>query len=296
MDFRKGEDLLKRCEVYRNAIHQIALKREALVSNRTEEEICSEMRKNLAVMREAVGKGLHSSELDIRGKIIGGEAKKMKVRYESTNPICGYPIAKAVSFALGVMEVNASMGRIVAAPTAGSCGVLPGVLFSLEDSQQIEEEKLVEGLFTASAVGIIIAKNATLAGEEGGCQAEVGSAAAMAAAAAVEIMGGTPSQALHAAAIALKNLMGLICDPIAGLVEAPCSKRNGIGAANALLSAEMALAGIESVVPFDEVVDAMSQVGKMMPCALRETSMGGIAATPTGKKLMSEILSASKTN
>lgn len=183
------------------------------------------------------------------------------------------------------------MGRIVAAPTAGSCGVLPGVLFSLAESHHVSEEKLVEGLLTSGAVGLVIAKNASLSGAEGGCQAEIGSASAMGAAAVVEIMGGTPEQALHGGAIALKNLLGLVCDPIAGLVEAPCSKRNAIGTANALVSAEMALAGIESVIPFDEVVEAMHQVGRMMPCTLRETAEGGLAATPTGRRLKEEVFS-----
>jgi L-serine dehydratase len=182
------------------------------------------------------------------------------------------------------------MGRIVAAPTAGASGVLPGVLFSLAETHQLAEDQLVEGLFTAGAVGLVIAKNASLSGAAGGCQAEIGSASAMAAAAAVELVKGSPEQALHAAAIALKNLLGLVCDPVAGLVESPCSKRNAVGTANALVAAEMALAGIESVIPFDEVVAAMYQVGRTLPLTLRETAEGGLAITPTGIKLKKKIL------
>ncbi len=286
-----GQDLLEICQQYDMHIYDVALQYEKSKSGKTKAEIIGVMRNHLQVMGESIESGLNTEQEKLQGKMIGGEARKLRERYERINPVCGLTMARAMSFALSCLEVNASMGRIVASPTAGSCGVLPGVLFSIKETHQVTDEQMVQGLLTASAVGIVIAKNACLSGAEGGCQAEIGSAAAMAAAAIVEIQGGTPGQALHGAAIALKNLMGLICDPVAGLVEAPCSKRNAIGTANALISAEMALAGIESIIPFDEVVHAMYEVGRTMPCALRETAEGGIAATPTGKKLKKEIQS-----
>lgn len=288
MQIRNGADLLEICRQRHLPLHRVMLEYESNKSGKTPEEIRKVMQSSLRVMRESIDQGLNEGK-DIRGKMIGGQAKKLYQRYKNTAPVCGYPMARAVSFALSVTEVNASMGRIVAAPTAGSCGVLPGVLFSLAETHEASDDRLIAGLLTAGAVGLVIAKNASLSGAEGGCQAEVGSASAMGAAAAVEIMGGSPEQALHAGAIALKNLLGLVCDPIAGLVEAPCSKRNAIGTANALVAAEMALAGIESIIPFDEVVAAMHQVGRAMPCALRETAEGGLAATPTGMRLKQEI-------
>jgi L-serine dehydratase len=290
MQITTGENILKICNERNQHIYDVILNYEINRSDQSASQVQHKMEDYLQVMREAVKKGLDETDDTIKGKIIGGEAKKLKKRYKIQNPVCGYTMAEAISFALSVMEVNVSMGRIIAAPTAGSCGVLPAVLLSLEKTHDVSKEQLIQGLLTASGVGMVIAKNASLSGAEGGCQAEIGSAAAMAAAAVVEMLGGTPKQAFHGAAIALKNLMGLICDPIAGLVEAPCSKRNAIGTANALISAEMALAGIESVVPFDEVVIAMHSVGRMMPCALRETAEGGIAVTPTGKKLKKQIL------
>lgn len=287
MVFFNGKELLSLCERHHLSIADITLQYETLKTGVEREALLNTMSHHLSVMKESAMRSFTES---IGGKIIGGESKKMKARYQEHKPVCGETMAKAISYALSTMEVNASMGKIVAAPTAGSCGVIPAVFLSMANSHNIDDETLVKGLFTTSGVGIIIANNATLSGAEGGCQAEVGSASAMAAAAVVEMMGGTPEQSLHAAAIALKNLMGLVCDPIAGLVEAPCSKRNAIGTSNALISAEMALAGITSVVPFDEVVEAMFKVGNAMPCSLRETSLGGVAATPTAKKIEKEIL------
>jgi len=290
MVIKTGNDLLKICNKQKIHLFEAITLYEKNISGKTEIEILEKMKKNLTVMRDAIYKGLNSDDEELKGKIIKRDAKKLKERYETKKTVCGEIMAKAVSYALASMEINASMGKIVAAPTAGSCGILPAVLFSIEESHGILEEQLINGLLTASAVGIVIAKNASLSGAEGGCQAEVGSAAAMAAAAVVEMLGGTPSEALNGAAIALKNLLGLVCDPIAGLVEAPCAKRNAIGTANALVAAEMALAGIESVIPFDEVVDAMHKIGKMLPCTLRETAEGGLAATPTGRRIANEIL------
>lgn len=288
MQIRSGKDMLNICHELDIKLHDLVLDYEKDRSGKTEEEILDIFYGQLQVMRESAFKALDDNWSG-QGKIIGDEAKKMRRRYEEAVPVCGLSMARAVSFALSASEVNASMGRIVAAPTAGACGVLPGVLFSMAETHRISDEVMVRGLLAAGAIGIVIAKNATLSGAEGGCQAEVGAASAMGAAAAVEMLEGSPSQALNGAAIALKNMMGLICDPVAGLVEIPCANRNAIGTANALLAADMALAGIESIIPFDEVVDAMYRVGRMMPCSLRETAEGGVADTPTGRRLKEKI-------
>lgn len=293
MNFKNGEELLSLCKQENQHIYDIAISYESQNNMVPREYVEKKMLDQWGIMKTAIQKGLDSKS-KTRGVMIGGEAKKLKKRYEKDNPVCGQTMAKAVSYALGVMEVNVSMGRIVASPTAGSCGVLPAIFQSVQNTHNLSDEEIVNGLFTASAMGIIIAKNASLSGAEGGCQAEVGSAAAMGAGAIVEILGGTPEQALTAGAIALKNLMGLVCDPIAGLVEAPCAKRNAIGTANALIAADMALAGINSIIPFDEVVVAMHTVGRMLPCSLRETAEGGVAATPTGIKLKEQILGKGK--
>ena len=189
---------------------------------------------------------------------------------------------------MAVSNVNASMGRIVASPTAGSCGIIPE-LITIAEKMNKTDDYIINALFTAGAVGKVIAQNATLAGAEGGCQAECGSAGAMAAAAAVELSGGTPRQAGHAVAIVLKSIMGLVCDPVAGLVEVPCIKRNGMGAVHAILAADMALSGIESVIPPDEVIKAMGEIGRMMPEQLKETALGGLATTPTGKRIRKKL-------
>lgn len=198
-------------------------------------------------------------------------------------------MGRVMARALSSCEVNASMGRICAAPTAGSCGIVPAVIISVCEKLGLEEESALRGLITCSGIGAIIVKHATVAGAEGGCQAECGAAAAMSAAAAVELAGVTPEMSLHAAAIAFKNILGLICDPVAGLVEVPCAKRNASQAANAITSADLALSGIKSNIPFDEVVEAMYKVGKMLPYQLRETAMGGIAATETAKGIAARI-------
>ena len=203
--------------------------------------------------------------------------------------MCGSFFGNALTRALAVSEYNAAMGKIVAAPTAGSCGILPGTILSLLEERELPEEIAVMALFTAGAFGMVIATKASIAGAQGGCQAECGSASAMAAAALVEMAGGTPEMCGHACAIAIKNQLGLVCDPIAGLVEVPCVKRNAGGVACAFTAAELALAGIQSVIPVDEVIEAMREVGDAMPCALKETALGGLAATPTGIRLKQEI-------
>jgi L-serine dehydratase len=200
--------------------------------------------------------------------------------------------ARAASYALAISEVNANMGLIVACPTAGSCGIVPAALFSAAESLTRDDNALIDALFTAPGIGMVIAENATVAGAVGGCQAECGAAAAMAAGAVVEMAGGTPRQSGEALALALKNMLGLVCDPVAGLVEVPCVKRSAFAAVHALLSAEMALAGIESVIPADEVIDAMYQIGLLMPKSLRETSQGGLAKTLTGIRISQRLSSA----
>ncbi|MEG1773908.1 MAG: L-serine ammonia-lyase, iron-sulfur-dependent, subunit alpha, partial [Oscillospiraceae bacterium] len=208
---------------------------------------------------------------------------------ETQSGLCGGLLNRVMARALSCSEVNASMGRICAAPTAGACGILPAVLLSVGEKLSLSREQLVRGLLTASGVGAVIMKNATVSGAEGGCQAECGTAAAMAAAAAVEMAGGTPGMALHAAAFALMNTMGLVCDPVAGLVQVPCAQRNALQAVAALGAADLALAGMESVIPADQVIDAMLRVGRSLPMQLRETALGGVADTPAGREIAQRI-------
>lgn len=285
--FKKGVELLALCEQEGCAIGEIMLLRELEESERERAEVLAEMRENLGVMRTSVEEGLTGEHRSVSG-LTGGDATKLLERAEG-DPLCGRRMLEAVAASMAVVEVNASMGRIVAAPTAGASGILPGTLLSCAKQKGWEDEALLTGLFNAGAVGLIIARNASISGAESGCQAETGAAAAMAASALVELSGGNPSQCLHAAAMALKNVMGLVCDPVAGLVECPCIKRNAIGAANALVCADMALAGIESLIPFDEVVLAMKSVGRLMSPDLRETAKGGIAATPTARAIAKRL-------
>ena len=221
--------------------------------------------------------------------LTGGSARKMWDYYKKGSMICDGTIIRGAAYALSCLEVNASMGLIVAAPTAGACGILPGCLLTVAEKHDIPHQQVLEALATASGIGQLIVKKATVSGAEGGCQAECGSASAMAAAALVQMRGGTPAMAEQAAAIAIKNQLGLVCDPVAGLVEVPCIKRNAGGVTNALTAADMALAGIVSVIPVDEVVSAMREVGESLPCALRETAQGGLAATPTGKRIREQL-------
>ena len=215
------------------------------------------------------------------GGLIGGEAKKLAQHASGGRSICGDVLHKAAEYAMAVLEVNASMGLIVAAPTAGSAGVLPGMLFALQDCYKVSDERLLDALFNAGAIGYLAMRNATVAGAVGGCQAEIGVASAMAASAAVELMGGSPEQCLDAASTVLMNMLGLVCDPVGGLVEYPCQNRNAAGVANALVAAELSLAGIRQFIPFDEMLDTMYAVGRRIPLELRETALGGCAATPS---------------
>ena len=285
--FENGESLRKYCLENGIPIYEAMIRREEKQSERSREEILEEMRLNLSVMKESVYRGLNEKVESVSG-LSGGEAMRL-FKYGKHNPFSGYTACRAAASAMAVVEVNASMGRIVAAPTAGASGILAGALIESGRQRGWSDETLVEGLFTAGAIGFIYAKNATISGAGGGCQAETGVAASMTAAALVEISGGAPVQALDAAAMAMKNVMGLICDPVAGLVECPCIKRNALGAVNAMLCADLALAGVTSLIPFDEVVAAMYAVGKDIRVEYRETARGGLATTPTGKAVAQRV-------
>ena len=289
MFVNSGKELLDICKKEKITICEYTLRSEIEDSGLDRAAVIKKMRKNLKVMKEAAEYGIKNNVKSVSG-LIGGDAPKIQSYIDKGSSLCGDFILKAMARAMSCSEVNAAMGRIVAAPTAGSCGILPAVIITAGERLNKSEEEMIQALFTASGVGILIAKNATLSGAEGGCQAECGSAAAMGAAAVVEMMGGTPEMALNAAAITIKNILGLVCDPIAGLVEAPCAKRNVNGAVNALTTADLVMCGVTSIVPFDEVVNSMYKVGKQLPCELRETAMGGIAITPTGIRLKQQIL------
>ena len=243
------------------------------------------------VMREA--SQVYTGERRSLSGLAGGQGKQMH-DYASTTPIGGEFMAQVIAEALSMGESNACMRRVVAAPTAGACGVMPAVLIPLYWQENIPEEKMLEAMFTASGIGAVIAFRACISGAAGGCQAEIGSASAMAAGALVHLRKGTPEQMCHAVAMALKNLMGLVCDPVAGLVEVPCVKRNVIGAVNAIAAADMALAGIESRIPVDEVIDAMGEVGRRLPVEFRETALGGLAVTPTGRAVKERMASGGR--
>ena len=247
----------------------------------SKEELLAKMERMLEVIKESIDFGL--TGVRSRSGLTGGDAKRLKEASEEKqfSNILGDKAKDAMVYAMAVAEANAAMGRIVAAPTAGASGVLPGVFFALKKHYGLSDQVLAEGLVVAGGIGLVIADRASLAGATGGCQAECGSAAAMAAGAAVAILGGTPTQVGHAVAIVFKNILGLVCDPVAGLVEVPCIKRNGSCALQALAAAELALAGIGSFIPADETIDAMKSVGDSLPCALKETAGGGMATTPT---------------
>jgi L-serine dehydratase len=269
-------------------LSELVLKTQAQIAEKTEAEMFAQMARSLEVMKESVQEGMSKDKRSASG-LTGGDAYKMNEALLGGNTIAGPFFGKAMVKAIAVAQTNACMGRIVASPTAGSCGILPAALLTLQEERNIPDRDLVMALFTASAIGIVIATNASVAGAAGGCQAECGAASAMAAAALVELCGGTPKQAEHACAIALKNILGLACDPVAGLVEIPCIKRNAGGVGNALVAAELALAGVESHIPADEVIVAMKKVGDMMSPTLKETAEGGLAVTPTGKKLCEKV-------
>ena len=270
-------------------ISELIIEQECKMSGLSREKIWNRMKYNLSTMRKAVEKGQEGNGVFSKTGLTGGEAVKIKNYRHHNKTLSGDIIMQAVQNAIATNEVNASMGIVCATPTAGSSGTLPGILFMLENRLNLTEEQEVNFLFTAGGLGLVIANNAVIAGASGGCQAEVGSASAMGAAAAVEAAGGSAQQSSEALSIALSNLLGLVCDPIAGLVEVPCVKRNAIGATNALIAADMALAGCTSVIPADECILAMNRVGRSMPVALRETGIGGLAGTPTGQAIKTKI-------
>lgn len=285
--FRTIEELIEIATSSKETISEVMIKQEMELKDRTREEIFREMEKNLAVMEEAVEKSLKGVQ-SVTG-LTGGDAVKLQKYIKEKSPLSGHLLLDAVSKAMGTNEVNAAMGVICATPTAGSAGTVPGALFAIKNQLHPTREQMIRFLFTSGAFGMVVANNAFISGAAGGCQAEVGSAGAMASAAIVEMAGGTPEQSAHAFAITLKNMLGLVCDPVAGLVEVPCVKRNAGGVSLAIVSADMALAGIKSRIPADEVIGAMYRIGRTMPATLRETGEGGLADTPTGRFLREKI-------
>ncbi|WP_394232565.1 L-serine ammonia-lyase, iron-sulfur-dependent, subunit alpha [Niallia oryzisoli] len=285
--FRTVAELVEQANQEIKKISDIMIDQEVEVTGRSRNDILSMMEQNLIVMEKAVERGING--VQSHSGLTGGDAVLMQKYLQKGQFLAGDTILDAVSKAMATNEVNAAMGIICATPTAGSAGVVPGTLFALKNKLNPTREQMLAYLFTAGAFGYVIANNASISGAAGGCQAEVGSAAGMAAAAIVEMRGGTPNQCAEAMAITLKNMLGLVCDPVAGLVEVPCVKRNAMGAANAIVASDMALAGIKSKIPCDEVIDAMFKIGQSMPTALKETGQGGLAATPTGRKLEAKI-------
>jgi len=287
-------ELVDAAKTAKKPIYELMIEQEIKISKTSREEIVKTMSRNLDVMEIAVKKGAEGDGVFSPTGLTGGEAVKIKKYRATGKTLSGDIMMQAVQNAISTNEVNSSMGVVCATPTAGSAGTLPGVIFTLRDRLNLTREQMVNCLFTAGAFGMIIANNAEIAGATGGCQAEVGSASAMGAAAAVEVAGGTPDQCSEALAMAISNLMGLVCDPVAGLVELPCVKRNAIGVGNAMIAADMALAGLTNKIPADEVIAAMHKVGKGLPKALRETGLGGLAATPTGIRMKEKIFGKSR--
>ncbi|MCM3651955.1 L-serine ammonia-lyase, iron-sulfur-dependent, subunit alpha [Metabacillus litoralis] len=288
MEIRSMNELIEVCAREQKSIGEIMLMMEVEKSGKDKETIMSMMEARLIKMKEAVESGTKDASAAPSG-ISGGDAVKMHDYVNQGKALSGNYISDAMTFSLATSESNARMGVIVATPTAGAAGILPGVLFSLHKNDNASYTDLVMGLFTASALGYVIANRSFISGAAGGCQAEVGSATAMAAGTIVELKGGTPEQAVNATAIAMKSLLGLVCDPVAGLVEVPCIKRNVIGTSIAFSAADLSLAGIESRIPCDEVIEAMYKVGKEMPRTLRETALGGLAMTETGKRVKEQL-------
>ena len=280
MDFRSAQELLALCRQTQRPISELMRRRECELGETTRDQVDHRMARVLEIMRESASLPLKKPAKSTGG-LIGGESKKLHDHAARGKAICGDVLQRAITYAMGVAEVNASMGLIVAAPTAGSAGVVPGLLLALQDCYKISDDRLIDALFNAGAVGYLAMRNATVAGAVGGCQAEVGVAAAMAASATVELMGGTPEQCLDAASTVLMNLLGLVCDPVGGLVEYPCQNRNAAGVANALIAAELALSGVKQLIPFDEMLEIMYAVGRRLPIELRETALGGCAAAPS---------------
>ena len=280
-------DAIKDAEREGKSLAQVALAAESRDQGRPVEDIRAALKRALDVMRSAIEKGLVGDLYSASG-LVGGDAAKL--RTSAKGPLAQTPFRDILTRALAVQEVNAAMGVIVAAPTAGGAGVLPAILTGLAKAKSVSDEKVVDGLATAGLIGAVVAERASLSGAEGGCQAETGAAAGMAAGAATEMLGGTPSQVGHAVALTMQGTLGLVCDPLGGLVELPCVFRNATGSAIALAGIEMALAGITFAIPVDEVIDVMGEIGREMDVRYRETAGGGLAATPTGRRLAKERL------
>lgn len=280
MDFKTAKELLELCRRESLPISEVMRRRETEEGGLTRAEAENRMQRALEIMRNAAARPI-DHPVPSMGGLIGGEAQKLHRHSDQGACACGTLLSRAMMYAVAVLETNASMGLIVAAPTAGSAGVVPGVLLALQDEHSLPDGRIVDALFNAGAVGYLAMRNATVAGAVGGCQAEVGVAAAMAASAAVELLGGKPQQCLSAASTVLANMLGLVCDPVGGLVEYPCQIRNASGVANALAAAELALSGVSALIPFDEMLDTMAAVGRRIPPELRETALGGCAAAPS---------------
>lgn len=289
--FRTVKELVEIAETKEIPISEVMILQEMEVKDKTREELFSEMEKNLQVMEQAIDRALQGVQ-SVTG-LTGGDAVRVQQYMKEKTPLSGPILLDAVSKAMGTNEVNAAMGIICATPTAGSAGCVPGTLFAVKNQLNPTREQMIRYLFTAGAFGFVVANNAFISGAAGGCQAEIGSAGAMASAAIVEMAGGTPQQSAEAFAITLKNMLGLVCDPVAGLVEVPCVKRNALGSSQAIVSADLALAGVKSRIPADEVIGAMYRIGRQMPSSLRETGEGGLADTPTGRLLKEKIFGAS---
>ena len=280
-------DAIRDAEKQQKTLAQVALETEARDQGRPVADIRAALQRALDVMRGAIEKGL-TGDLYSASGLVGGDAAKL--RKNPGGPLADTPFRDILTRALAVQEVNAAMGVIVAAPTAGGAGVLPAILTGLAKARSVPDEKVVDGLATAGLIGAVVAERASLSGAEGGCQAETGAAAGMAAGAATEMLGGSPSQVGHAVALTMQGTLGLVCDPLGGLVELPCVFRNATGSAIALAGIEMALAGITFAIPVDEVIDVMGEIGREMDVRYRETAGGGLAATPTGRRLAKERL------
>ena len=287
--YTSAKSMMDACKEQNKTIYELQLDQEMEASDMTKDEIYDYLRKTYEIMKKSTNAGLTEPITSMSG-MTGKNAFKVNDYSMNSKSISGSLITKAMARALSTSEVNASMGRIVAAPTAGASGILPATLVTMQDEFDYSDEEIFNALLTASAVGEIIAVNATISGAEGGCQAECGAAAAMAAAAIIELRGGSINDIFTAASFALKNIMGLICDPVCGLVEYPCNLRNASGVVNAIISADLTLAGVEALIPFDETVGAMGNVGKELPVSLKETAIGGIAGTETAQRLYEEFL------
>lgn len=280
MDFKNAKELLALCQEKKLPISEVMRQREILLGETTAEIVDQRMDRVLEIMKDAAFSPIKDPVISMGG-LIGGEARRLCEFHDLGKSLCGNVLGKGITYAMATLETNASMGLIVASPTAGSAGIVPGMMLALQEVYGFYDKKIRQALFNAGAIGYLAMRNATVAGAVGGCQAEVGIASAMAASAAVELLGGTPLQCTYAASTVLMNMLGLVCDPVGGLVEYPCQNRNAAGVSNALIAAEMSLAGIPQFIPLDEMIDAMYTVGKKLPAELRETALGGCAATPS---------------